>query len=79
MVSLIVSTKYCKVINNVTLHQAIIKQFYFFARDVIAQCRMRKHSGPQFTKVNPKRFLSYCKLVCFLISPPHNERYFFII
>ena len=46
MVSLVVSTKYCKVINNVTLHQAIIKQFHFFARDVIAQCGMRNHSGP---------------------------------
>ena len=77
MVSLIVPTKYCKVSNNVTLHQAIIKQLYFFARDVIAQCGMRNHSGPQFTKVNPKHFLSFCKLVSFLNSSFHTERYFF--
>ena len=26
----------------------------------------------------PKRFLSYCKCVCFLKSPPHKERCLFI-
>ena len=64
------------IIANLTHHQAFFLKFYFFARDVIAQCRMRKNSGPQFTKVNLKHFLSYCKLVSFLNSPFHTERSF---